>query len=332
MDETFTACISASSTAMPTRLIDGRALGCAGMSASAGRTADIERTDTGGRDAGCDQEPGSKPPAESRCGSGHGDRRRHPSQAGPSRGCLRRVCFMERLDNPAGRLHAALTAFHTHAIPNVSVQEAWSRALEVQGDDVWATLGEVATLLPRIERALIASDNADQLDAFRHWQALWAWPIFAPDRPFGNESTGLVDSGALQALSSMSSLLSRTASEGYVPNDEKVQSLRVKLDEAIERVLADDDLPADLRQILLRRLHEMIWALDHVRVVGPDGVQAVAELLVVNVGMPSEEHRHGPTVRVVFEVAGTVWAAFSSVAAIRNSIDAGHSLLQMLES
>jgi hypothetical protein len=130
----------------------------------------------------------------------------------------------------------------------------------------------------------------------------------------------------------MSSLLSRTASEGYVPNDEKVQSLRVKLDEAIERVLADDDLPADLRQILLRRLHEMIWALDHVRVVGPDGVQAVAELLVVNVGMPSEEHRHGPTVRVVFEVAGTVWAAFSSVAAIRNSIDAGHALLQMLES
>src|ERR1035437_9744308 len=170
----------------------------------------------------------------------------------PAPRCLGHVgsASWSELDNPAGRLHAALKAFHTHAIPNVSVQEAWSRALEVQGDDVWATLGEVATLLPRIERALIASDNADQLDAFRHWQALWAWPIFAPDRPFGNESTGLVDSGALQALSSMSSLLSRTASEGYVPNDEKVQSLRVKLDEAIERVLADDDLPADLRQIL----------------------------------------------------------------------------------
>jgi hypothetical protein len=239
---------------------------------------------------------------------------------------------MERLDNPAGRLHAALTAFEVLSGQGLSVRDAWCQVLGVEGDDLWGVLGEVAGLIPRIERALHASENADQVEAFRHWQTTWARPIFAPDRPFDSDSQGLVETGALHALFGMSSLLSKTASEGFVPDKEVVKSLRAKLDEALHELAwgIDLQLPTELRQILNRRLHEMIWALDHVRLVGPDGVHAAAERLASNLSMESQEERNRPGVKAVIAAVGAVWAAFHSLPAVRDSIAAGQEILKML--
>lgn len=49
----------------------------------------------------------------------------------------------------------------------------------------------------------------------------------------------------------------------------------------IAEVRADDTLPIHVADLMLRRLHDMSWALDHVELMGAEGIASAAERMAV---------------------------------------------------
>lgn len=186
-------------------------------------------------------------------------------------------------DNPAGRLHALLREYRETAQDQLTIRQTWAEVLDIEEARVPVELTAVAGIIPAIEAAVSRSADDSQQEVFDHYVYQWAYAITTPDHPTGQSPSpgkALVDPGALAALGRLSSFLSFTASEGHLPNPEQLQSLRERILETIDAATVAADIPPELRRELLDRLHEILWAIDHLRVGGPGSATAAAERLV----------------------------------------------------
>ncbi len=239
---------------------------------------------------------------------------------------------MANLDNPAGRLHAILRQYREIAREDMTIRQTWAEVLGVEQADVSVALTEVGGLIPAIEDAIIRSDDASQREVFKHYVYSWASPITTPDHHTGQTPSpgkSLIDPGALAALGGLASFLSFTASEGQLPNDEQVQGLRQKVLEVVEEATAADDIAPDLRRVLLDRLHQVLWALDHLRVGGPGAAAAAAERLVGSVALRGDAHR-APIVRRALQAAAAAWTLFKTGSTLTKELEAWSGLLKEL--
>ena len=248
------------------------------------------------------------------------------------------------MDNPAGRLHVLLSEFSEVATERVSVGDAWRSVLKVEGDDVYPALGGVAGLLPKIEQALRASGNEDEVDSFRHWQEALARPIMFPDRPISNGAHALVNEDALHALRFLAKLLSRSASEGNVPDQTALEQLRDQVQAALDTVWDADDLEPAVRQIVLQRLEEVLYAIRHFKVYGPDGIMSGLERLVPLLAEEKAQEdgatdEEGDSEKVdnstkgqVRAVLMTAWTMFRATPAVYASIEAGGKIYNIITS
>lgn len=233
-----------------------------------------------------------------------------------------------RLDNPAGRLHVILSEFSEVASNAITVGDAWRTVLGVEGEDVYSALGGVAGLLPKIEQALRASDNEDAVDSFRHYQEPLARPIMFPDRKIDAASHGLVSHDALHSLRFLAKLLSRSASEGNVPDQEALDQLRDQVKLALDTVWDADDLEPRIRQIILQRLEEVLYAIQHFKITGPDGIMSGLERLIPYVGeVEGEESKAKTSVRESFTMA---WTMFKAVPTVYQTIEAGGKIVRLI--
>jgi hypothetical protein len=228
------------------------------------------------------------------------------------------------LDNPAGRLHAILAQYRAVAAENRSIHSTWIEVLGVEPQrDLPVVLAKVASLVPSIQAAVSRGGSAEQAELVAHFAPLWAEAVIPiQHQPTQKPSRGkdMVDQGSLATLAGLSAYLSATQSEGVVPDDDSVAELRAHVQEAIDALAAAADIPSDIRRLILDRLHDVLWALDSIRIGGPGAVVAAAERLVVSLVL-SEEARQSPAGEKAKAAVFKVWQAFVTLPAIRNSIE-----------
>lgn len=213
-------------------------------------------------------------------------------------------------DNPAGRLYVLLDAAHRLESDSVAIRTVWAKVLEVDEANVSYALAEWAGLLDDIARLVRRVDDPVVNDAIQHWGPVWANVLFLPSQATSVGSTGLVDAGALSTLGMVAGLLSQSAPEGVLPDDAALEGLTVAIVDALAAVKADTTLPAEVAAILVARLHDMLWAVDHLATVGAEGVTAAAERLAGRFPLPGDGQVRHPIVAKVMAVAGMAWAVF----------------------
>ncbi len=186
---------------------------------------------------------------------------------------------MANLDNPAGRLHAFLVAYQEAATNGGNVRVTWGAALDLNDPvAIHLKLSEIGGLILEVHRAVSRQGRPAYRELCSHHIPEWASPFNTPL----NATAPVVPSSALLGLNAISDFLSERASEGVLPDDEERRSLREEVWMTIEETKEADDVPVEVRQVILERLHQIIWALDHVQVGGPEAVAAAVERLVAS--------------------------------------------------
>lgn len=191
-------------------------------------------------------------------------------------------------------------------------------------------LWEVAALVPS---AYAAVSESDQGVAYR---ALWDHHLDHLTEPF---TQGLdygaerLDAAALVALNAVSAFLSTSANEGVVPDDEQREALRDELLVAIEETKASDEVPSEVRQLIIERLHQIIWALDHVHIGGPAAVTVAVERLAGSLAIRGREVAESAPAKRSWGTAKKVLAAFMGGPAARLALESwlkvGEDILQL---
>ena len=184
---------------------------------------------------------------------------------------------MAEYDNPAGRLHELLRRFNERA--NSTALEAWAYALDVEPRRVRHYLGAVANLVDDTKRAAIDTgqstfqDVPDQLDSL-------AETIFPTQQPWvGPPATAIAANELLmQALAMLSRYLHQNCPEATLPEEDELDALKDELRDLI-RSVTELDLPPEIKRLLLQRLAEVLEAMEHLNVGGPEAVRRAAEAL-----------------------------------------------------
>lgn len=189
-----------------------------------------------------------------------------------------------RSSNPAQRLYAILKR-HTEvaeAGEAVGYSTVWCRALEVEAGEVAEHIADAFGLIGEVRRALEATGDEMLLDQFNLHKESWAH-AFVPTSSGWHQQLngGTVEAAALSALGGIGSHLAVVAYEGKMPSGDERSELRDLVQDAIDAVLDDESLDDKLADVLVRRLYDMMWALDYLRIKGPDGIAAACDRLVV---------------------------------------------------
>jgi len=220
--------------------------------------------------------------------------------------------------NPAGRLHHLLTRFADH--PDHSIQAAWAEVLEVAEADIVLHLGEVGTLLPAVRNAA-SETEMDAFDPIAGHLTTLSQSIFPVSVPFSQPAREVVpDATAMQMLNALSAYLEETAPEGKLPEPDEVAELRLAFAELLRDVI-DAELPPDIRRALVHRLNEMINALDHLNVGGPDAVRRAAEALAISALLYEADAQDDSAVFTrLRSAAQKTWVAFTVVITLANAV------------
>lgn len=222
---------------------------------------------------------------------------------------------MAQLDNPAGRLAAIIADYNENAA-GAMTDVVWREVLACSQADLPLALARVCGVLTDIEKALMVLRDEDLTDAFNHWKGHWAGAIVRPYDAMQTVRASNEDfnPGGLLSLRLMSSHLHSLASEGPTGSDDERNTLREHLEEAIDRIIEDDSIPADLRRLVHERLLDIQFALDQFRITGPAGVVRATERLAGSIQLESLPVRvrwfQFDTVRTALHVAGRAWALF----------------------
>lgn len=225
---------------------------------------------------------------------------------------------MAQYQNPAGRLHELLTRFAGQ--PERSIQAAWADVLDAGEEEVALYLGDVASLL-RDVRDAASETGVDAFDPIPGNLTTLSRSIFPVDVPFIEAAARVApDPTAMQMLKMLSAYLETTAPEGKIPEPAEVEDLRLGFAELIDTVTAAD-LPPDIRRALLHRLSDMITALEHLKVGGPDAVRRAAEALAISAMLYEEDADDDSGVFTrLRSAAQKAWVAFTITTTLAGAV------------
>lgn len=222
---------------------------------------------------------------------------------------------MAKLDNPAGRLHDLLTDFVQQARgANGSILTTWQGVFDAASTtETLLRIAETAGLLPSIERVLQRIGDRDQLTLFYGAVDDLLVSVVQPRADIHSTAARsmLPPDYAVAALGGVSAFLSIVASEGPVPDAGTRDGVRAQVQELIDGIATDPDLPEEVKRLALDHAYRLAQALDHFRIGGPGAVRAATEQLLGAVAMaPDRVRRHGVWQRVLttFSIA---WQVFS---------------------
>lgn len=232
---------------------------------------------------------------------------------------------MGKLDNPAGRLHCALSSYNERFKNDETRGATWAKVLGVSQPEVPLHLWKTAELLAETYSAVSERHEDDPYRQLAtHHMNEWAAP-FVNGLAHGNERVG---KPALLALDTISAVLSDTASEGTVPESDELQSLRDELASVIEETINSDEAQPELQQVIVERLHQIRWALDHVHIGGPAAVTAAVERLAGALVVRGREAVETPSARRSMSVALKLYGAFLSGPVVGQALRAWNDIAQ----
>ncbi|WP_374927952.1 hypothetical protein [Kytococcus sedentarius] len=192
--------------------------------------------------------------------------------------------------NPAQRLYEILER-HEEALgdkTNAMYNSVWSETLQVDSEDVTTSIAQAFALISDIERALEVTGDEHQRRIFALNKESWSRAFI----PLASGRNNYINQGGTSeqsraALGGLASHLRDNFIEGRLPSEEQATELRAQVAELIDDIGADEHLPAQIADLMNRRLHDMLWALDHIAIMGPDGISSAAERMAVAYGWVS---------------------------------------------
>jgi hypothetical protein len=158
---------------------------------------------------------------------------------------------------------------------------AWAEVLGISEDEVPMQLGRVAVLLEEVRQAAEDTGEAAYAPMPAHLRTLSGSIIPVTQNLNSAVTDVLPDGNAMDMLNTLAAFLRQTAPEGERPEHDDVEELRATTRGLMEDVAAAE-LPPEIRRELLRRLGEVLEALDHLGVGGPNAVRRAAEALALS--------------------------------------------------
>ncbi len=223
---------------------------------------------------------------------------------------------MATYENPAGRLHDLLVRFARE--PTKSMRGAWAGVLEVEEAEVPYHLGGIASLLSDVRREAAETGSPAYDPMPSHLSAL-ARSILPVDRGLDAAVQDVLpDATAMQMLLTLSYALSIGAPDERIPELDELHDLQESVSELIDDV-SRADLPPSVKRALLHRLAEMLEALEHLEIGGPEGVRRAAESVAAAAAIYAGEAPDRATVGKVATVARKVWTAFAVATTVASS-------------
>lgn len=206
-----------------------------------------------------------------------------------------KIQFMPRrqpTSNAAQRLYDVLEK-HDQALQARAANgydAVWVHALGITTDQVTEKVAQAFGLIGEIDRALATTGDSFQRRNFQLHKENWA-RAFVPGA--SGRSQGVVSGDtsveSRAALGGIASHLRDNLPEGRLPTDEERQGVRDDVEQLISDLRDDETIPVPVLDLFLRRLHDMLWALDHLAIMGPDGIAAVCERMAVALVFASRE-------------------------------------------
>lgn len=227
---------------------------------------------------------------------------------------------MPYLDNPAGRLHDLLSRFESIAArAGTSFQEAWSTALRIKVEDLPLRLGDISRLMRDVERA--ANETNDRAFApARGYLDVLAECVF-PRTKAMNAGATRPGRDAMVFLDMMSSFLHMSAPDGKIPSEETLSELKSDVETLTQR-LVEIDIDPRIKRKLLDRLNDVLEALGHLDIGGPEAATKAAEALA-SAAVLAEPEIDDPGVLTGLKLtARKVWAAFQVTVTLANALAA----------
>lgn len=218
--------------------------------------------------------------------------------------------------NPAGRLYTILATYRGNASTNAAIWTTWKATFNTESDhDTMVLLGKSAALLGDVQVAVERAGHPLMTDLFGQHRDRWGSTLWTSTNLHARPSPGEshVDMDSLLALGSLAVFLETRVVDGTVPAAEVMDPLKDEVRSLIDAVSTDASLPAELRLIILERLHDITWAMDHVWLGGPDAIQAAIERLIAQIVFrtsEAERQQAQPFLKRLFDVAGNIWKAF----------------------
>lgn len=231
---------------------------------------------------------------------------------------------MPYYDNPAGRLHDLLVRL-AEQHHGGSILGAWAGVLEIEEAEVCVHLGRVAELPRQIQAAVDQAGEKALIAPVLRYRTVWTRPIFPEDQPFsGKLEKVLPDEAAMEALDLLSAQLHSTAAEGSIPSEEELGRLKSEVRGLIEAIEAADDIPPEVKHLLIARLLTVEEAITHLNVGGPRAVRHAMEAVIGSV-VYTEDPASVAKSQTFQKVASTlliIWSVFSAGPAVQHSLEA----------
>lgn len=187
--------------------------------------------------------------------------------------------------------------------------------------------------LPLVARVLSrAVEEAERVDAEvgvllrRDFIQEWRKPVFTPG---GNLDGGLqqqtVGQEALAYLATIANVLHGRDGSQTLPEGDELAGLLGQVDGLASSVEASADLPEEVKRVLLRKINQVRFAIENVRIGGPEGVHEAVEALVGAAVVRQNAIPNWMRGKLaVFLVA--FYAVFTAGPAIHESIESWHDM------
>ena len=231
-------------------------------------------------------------------------------------------------DNPAGRLHALLTALNERP-DGESLRRAWAVVLSVEEADVQLPLAEIRKLAGAVQAAAVQPGRRAQAAHVNRYHAQWENAIFPLDQAFsagvGNVKPAEV---ALEALASVAEYLHELAPEGEVPDDDRLSDLVSGLQELINEVKDSDELPPVIKQVIAARLAGVRQAIDHIAIGGPDAVRLATEAVAGAITVRDTSAWRSNIGHKIATGLSVIWFAFGFPAAVQDALPAWGNVIR----
>lgn len=187
--------------------------------------------------------------------------------------------------NPAQRLHEILTRHDEVFATNqrVGYNKLWADIFRVEEDAVTEHVAQAFGLIGEVGRALATTGDESQRVIFELHKDNWSLAFIPQSSGRGQHVNGGRTSVASRAaLGGIASHLRDNLPPSKTPTEEEQEGLRAMVRELIEVLREDESLPPHLHAEFLQRLYEMLWALDHISIMGPEGIATAADRLVLS--------------------------------------------------
>jgi hypothetical protein len=158
----------------------------------------------------------------------------------------------------------------------------------------------------------------------------WSKPVYASggnlDGPLQHHQ---VSQEAVDYLDAIAKVLGTTEKQDALPDPVELTGLLEQLSEVANSIEGSRELGDDVRTALLRRISQMRFAIENVRVGGPEGVEEAIELLLGAAVLRSARVPKA-TARKIFAVVAAAYTVFSAGPTIDASLQAWPHVIETL--